>query len=309
MNHQNKKQTNDETVANAALHQPVLLAEVLECLSPQTGESYLDVTAGYAGHARAVADMTNAIERITLVDRDEIAIAELQKALPKAKTIHRDFLSASQQLLEQGSKYNMILADLGVSSVHLDNASRGFSFMTEAELDMRMDNRQTLTAAEIVNTYDEAEISRLLWKYGEEPKSRQIARLIVQARPITTTTQLAAVVKRAWPGHSKSHPATRTFQALRIAVNDEIHMLEQAIPIWIDLLEDGGRLAIISFHSLEDRVVKQHFNHYSEGYEAKVAVITKKPVTASEHELALNPRSRSAKLRVVVKQTNGLRQK
>lgn len=302
MNHQYKTKPNDGT---DNVHDPVLLEEVLAYLAPKAGESYLDVTAGYAGHATAVLNKTNAAARITLVDRDENAIARLKQGLAEAEIVHNDFYQATKKLSEQGRKYDMILADLGVSSPHLDNASRGFSFQTDAALDMRMDNRQELTAADIVNTYDEAQISDILWKYGEEPKSRQIARLIVQARPLTTTTELAAVCKKAWPGHSKTHPATRTFQALRIAVNDELGLLERSIPIWIELLEENGRLAIISFHSLEDRVVKQCFNHFAEGYEAKVAVLTKKPVTASDHEIAVNPRSRSAKLRVVVKQKNG----
>lgn len=306
MNHQNKKQTNDGT---DRVHEPVLLAQVLEYLSPKADESYLDVTAGYAGHAQAVLEQTNAAARITLVDRDQNAIEQLRQTIPEAEILHSDFLSTTVELAEQGRKYHMILADLGVSSPHLDNASRGFSFMTEAELDMRMDNRQALTAAEIVNTYDEAQISDILWKYGEEPKSRQIARLVVQARPLKTTTQLAAVCKKAWPGYSKSHPATRTFQALRIAVNDELQLLEKAIPLWIDLLEDDGRLAIISFHSLEDRIVKRLFAHYSDGYEAKVALLTKRPVTASDTELVTNPRARSAKLRAVVKQKFGAHQK
>jgi 16S rRNA (cytosine1402-N4)-methyltransferase len=306
MDHQNKKQNNDGT---NSVHQPVLLAEVLAQLDPKAGESYLDVTAGYAGHAKAILESTHAAARITLVDRDENAVTQLRTAMPSAEVMHSDFLSASQSLAEQGRKYHMILADLGVSSPHLDNASRGFSFMTEAALDMRMDSRQELTAATIVNTYDEAALSDVIWKYGEEPKSRQIARLIVQARPIETTTQLAAVCKKAWPGYSKTHPATKTFQALRIAVNDELGLLEKAIPLWIDLLEDGGRLAIISFHSLEDRIVKKTFGQLSEGYEAKVALLTKRPVTASADELVSNPRARSAKLRAVLKQKYGEHQK
>lgn len=306
MNHQNKKQNNDGT---DGMHRPVLLDEVLALLEPQPGETYLDATAGYAGHAKQVIAATNAPNMATLVDRDTNAITELQKAVPEAEIVHNDFYHASVALKEQGRTYHMILADLGVSSPHLDNASRGFSFQTEAELDMRMDNRQELTASEIVNTYDEARLSDVLWTYGEEPKSRQIARLIVQSRPISTTTQLAEVVKKAWPGYSKTHPATRTFQALRIAVNDELGLLERAIPVWIDLLEEGGRLAIISFHSLEDRIVKQAFATRSEGYEATLALRTKRPVTASHEESVFNPRARSAKLRAVVKQKFGQRSK
>jgi 16S rRNA (cytosine1402-N4)-methyltransferase len=195
----------------------------------------------------------------------------------------------------------MVLADLGVSSPHLNNGSRGFSFMTEAELDMRMDQRQKLSAANVINDYSEAELADILWRFGDEPKSRQIARLIVRNRPFHSTTELAEVVKKAWPGHSKVHPATRTFQAIRIVVNDELNLLQQALPLWISLLKPGGRLAVISFHSLEDRVVKRTLAEYAEGYEAKIKLLTKKPVTASAQELVINPRARSAKLRVAVK--------
>ena len=301
--HQNKNktmQTDQPTQDNH--HVPVLLETVLQYLAPQPGETYLDLTAGYGGHAKAVLERTGNPTGVTLVDRDRQAVAALQPLVKQgAKMIHSDFLQASEQLADSGNEYDMVLADLGVSSPHLNNGSRGFSFVTEAELDMRMDQRQTLSAHNVVNDYSEAELTDILWRYGEEPKSRQIARLIVRNRPFHTTTELANVVKKAWPGHSKVHPATRTFQAVRIAVNDEIALLQKALPLWISLLKPGGRIAVISFHSLEDRVVKQLFAEYAEGYEAKIAVLTKKPATASEHELVFNPRARSAKLRAAAK--------
>lgn len=285
-----------------APHIPVLLDEVLQVLAPELGESYLDVTAGYGGHAQAVAERTQNIPDMYLVDRDPAAIAALKPLAAKgAHLIQADFLRASEQLVGHTQRFDMILADLGVSSPHLDNASRGFTFKEDGPLDMRMDTTQKLTAADIVNSSDEAELADILWHYGEEPKSRQIARLIVQNRPFNSTAELAKTVAKAWPGHSKVHPATRTFQALRIVTNRELELLEQALPLWVDLLKPGGRLGIISFHSLEDRIVKKMFSEYAEGYEATVQLVNKRPLTASDNELVLNPRARSAKLRAVVK--------
>ncbi len=287
-------------------HIPVLLEEVLQALQPQKHQSYLDVTAGYGGHASAVLEQTQAVAAMCLVDRDPAAIRALQPFAGKgAALIQADFLTASQQLADAGKQFDMILADLGVSSPHLDNASRGFTFRDDGPLDMRMDTTQKLTAADIVNSSDEAELADILWRLGEEPKSRQIARLIVQHRPFTTTAELASVVATAWPGHSKVHPATRTFQALRIVTNRELELLEQALPLWVDLLKPGGRLVIISFHSLEDRIVKRMLAEYAEGYEAVVTLHSKRPITASDKELAFNPRARSAKLRAAVKINTG----
>ncbi len=283
-------------------HVPVLLQEVLRVLAPQPNQRYLDVTAGYGGHARAVVEQTQNPRGMCLVDRDPATQAALQPLVAEgAQLIQTDFLAASQQLVQTGTHFDIILADLGVSSPHLDNASRGFTFREEGPLDMRMDTNQSLTAADIVNSYDEAELADILWHLGEEPKSRQIARMIVQNRPFKTTKELAATVAKAWPGHSKVHPATRTFQALRIVTNRELELLEQALPLWIDLLNPGGRLAVISFHSLEDRIVKRLFAEYSNGYEAVVELLTKRPITAGNDEIVFNPRARSAKLRAVAK--------
>ncbi|MEI7683197.1 MAG: 16S rRNA (cytosine(1402)-N(4))-methyltransferase RsmH [Candidatus Saccharibacteria bacterium] len=289
-------------VPDDQVHIPVLLDLVLQYLAPQIGDSYVDMTAGYGGHASAVLKLTHNPKGMILVDRDQQAITALQPLVKQgAKVIHSDFLQASQQLADAGKQYDMVLADLGVSSPHLNTSSRGFSFASDAELDMRMDQRQTLSAADIVNSYPEAELADIIWRFGEEPKSRQIARMIVQNRPFTSTTELAKVVARAWPGHSKVHPATRSFQALRIVVNDELTQLEQALPLWIDLLKPGGRLAVISFHSLEDRVVKRTLAEYAEGYEAQVTLLTKSPVSGSDQEIVFNPRARSAKLRAAAK--------
>ena len=287
---------------NQNQHQPVLKDQVLKYLAPQKDDSYLDVTAGYGGHASAVLEVTGKPQSMWLVDRDEQSIKALQPLAKKgAHLIQNDFLQASQQLLEGNQRFDMILADLGVSSPHLDKAGRGFSFKEEARLDMRMDTSQELTAETVVNSYSEAELADILWRFGEEPKARQIARSIVANRPFSSTTQLAKVVARAWPGHSKVHPATRSFQAIRIVVNDELGQLEKALPIWIDLLNPGGRLAVISFHSLEDRIVKRVLAEYALGYEAEVELLSKRPITASDTELVSNPRARSAKLRAAAK--------
>ena len=292
---------------NKTNHIPVLLEQVLKYLDPKEGEKYLDLTAGYGGHARKVLERTLQATKATLVDRDRQAVDELasQKELNGAEIIHEDFLTASLKLLEQGRQYNLILADLGVSSPHLDNASRGFSIRANGPLDMRMDSSQVLTAETIVNSYSEAELVKLLREYGEEPKARTIARVIVANRPIATTHELADIISKAWHGHSpprRIHPATKSFQALRIAVNDELGLLKKAMPIWLELLAPGGRIAIISFHSLEDRLTKEFFREYTgDRYDAPLRLLTKKPVTANEDELVSNPRARSAKLRAAVK--------
>lgn len=295
--HQNKNQN------NAPLHVPVLLQEVLQNLAPAPGDSYLDLTAGYGGHASAVVARTRNHTRTTLVDRDENAISVLKGQFDSGeRLIHADFLTASIELSAEGETYDLILADLGVSSPHLNEPTRGFMFSESGPLDMRMDQHQTLSASDIVNHWDEAKIADILKRYSEEPKAKHIANLIVGARPITTTAQLADTVKKAWPGYSRTHPATRTFQALRIAVNDELGQLERALPVWLNLLAPGGRLAVISFHSLEDRIVKQFLVQTAgDRYDAELQLLTKRPVVAGQTELVSNPRSRSAKLRAAVK--------
>jgi 16S rRNA (cytosine1402-N4)-methyltransferase len=285
----------------------VLLTQVLTQLDPRNGETYLDLTAGYGGHASAILERTGNPKQAVLVDRDQEAVKTLKERFSKAgvEIIQKDFLSASYQLVEAGKRFDLILADLGVSSPHLNQASRGFSIQQDGPLDMRMDTTQDLTAETVVNTYSEEELTDIFKTYGEEPKARTIAKLIAAHRPIKTTQELATLVAKAWPGYSKVHPATRTFQALRIAVNDELNLLQHALPIWIDeLLAPGGRIGVISFHSLEDRVVKQAFQDRSgDRYDATIQLLTKHPVTAESDELVFNPRARSAKLRAALKQT------
>lgn len=288
------------------LHIPVLLEQVLEYLKPGEGDSYLDLTGGYGGHASAVLERTHNPSGMTLVDRDQNAIAQLEKrfAGQGIQLLHADFLTASERLASEGKQFDMILADLGVSSPHLNQASRGFSLKADGPLDMRMDQRQSLTAERVVNTYSREELADILKRYGEEPKAKAIAARIAEHRPITTTYQLAEIVAKVWPGYSKVHPATRTFQALRIAVNDELELLRKSLPIWInDLLAPGGRIAIISFHSLEDRIVKQALAEAGgERYDAPIRIATKKPIVGNDTEIVFNPRARSAKLRAAVKQ-------
>lgn len=284
-------------------HVPVLLQEVVELLAPKKGESYLDLTAGYGGHASAIIEKTNG--NAVLVDRDENAQEVLKSTFgsnERVTFVHMSFLQACQRLQKETDRYDMILADLGVSSPHLDNADRGFSLLADAPLDMRMDPRQELSAYDVVNTYSEDALTTILRDYGEEPKARQMARMIIASRPIERTIELAAIAKKVWPKYSRSHPATRLFQAIRIEVNDELGQIEKALPIAVSLLKPAGRLGIITFHSLEDRIVKRFFKQMAgDRYDAELEEITSSPITASKNELVYNPRARSAKLRVVRK--------
>ena len=284
-------------------HRPVLLREVLDIVKPQPSEAYLDVTAGYGGHAQAILSDTKNPEDTILIDRDSEAADELKKLFgtSEARIVNQDFLSASKELAAGGKRFDIILADLGLSSPHLEDAGRGFSLKRPGPLDMRMDRRQEITAADIVNSASEGELTRIFSEYGEEPKSRQFARRIVQSRPIKSTDQLAAIAETLWRS-SRQHPATRIFQAIRIAVNDELNQLEQALPLWLEMLTPGGRMVMISFHSLEDRIVKRFFSdHSSSLLEGELRLLTKKPVTASNDEIVSNPRARSAKLRAAAK--------
>lgn len=296
--HQNKNQN----IINR--HVPVLLSEVLQYLNPKDGDSYLDLTAGYGGHASEVLAASGNYKASVLVDRDNNAINQLHKTFGNTGVtlLQSDFLSASQDLNQAGRQFDLIMADLGVSSPHLNEGNRGFSIRESGNLDMRMDQSQELTARHIVNSYKQADIAKILTEYGEEPKAKQIARVIVQSRPVDTTDQLAAIARAAWPGYSRVHPATRTFQALRIAVNDELGQLQKALPLWQDLLAPGGRLVVISFHSLEDRLVKRALSEVSgDRYDADFTLLTKSPVTATPNEIVHNPRARSAKLRAAAK--------
>ena len=288
------------------LHSPVLLSEVLASLSPKPGESYLDLTAGYGGHAAEILDVTQNYKDSVLVDRDEFAVEYLKRKFEgqPVTIIHDDFYSSMLQLLESGKTFDIILADFGVSSPQLDIGKRGFSFTKEAPLDMRMDQRQKLTAGYIVNHWSERDLGDIFIKYGEIPSgsARMYARVIVHHRPIQTTVELAELIRTRIHGYSKTHPATRVFQAIRIAVNDELGLIEKSLPLLPDLLNKNGRLGFITFHSLEDRLVKDFFrNETDHGEESRLEVETKKPITADPQELFINPRARSAKLRVATK--------
>lgn len=287
------------------LHVPVLLEATLELLDPKPGESYLDLTAGYGGHARAFLDRTGNEPSATLVDRDDFAISQLAEFSEKGATLlHTDFVSAAKQLIEEGRRFNIVLIDLGVSSPQLDQSERGFSFRGSGPLDMRMDRRQGLTAEQLVNTSSADELARIIREYGEElpGTSKRIAKAIVEARPFETTAELAELIKQTIRGRrSKIHPATRIFQALRIAVNDELGQVAKVLPLLPQLLTEGGRVGVISFHSLEDRLVKRYFaEQTASGFEAELDVLTKKPIDGATSDVH-NPRARSAKLRAAVK--------
>ena len=284
------------------LHKPVLLSEVLEVLKPQTGESYLDLTAGYGGHASEVLDLTQNYKGSVLVDRDKFATEYLREKYQNGESpriVNKDFYSSVLDLVECGKTFDLILADFRVSSPQLDRQERGFSFLKDGPLDMRMDRTQELTAERVVNHYPEWKLAEIFVKYGEERpgNAKRLAREIVHARPFRTTLQLADFVKSK-SRYSKTHPATRVFQAIRIEVNDELGLIEKTLPLLTKVLKPGGRVAIITFHSLEDRLVKQYFKEASEyGEESELEVLTKTPIVAGEIELVNNPRARSAKLR------------
>ena len=283
-------------------HIPVLLSEVLAALDPHPGDRYLDLTAGYGGHASKILDVTQQYKGSVLVDRDEFAANYLgQEFPPETKIVNADFYSAVLQLSSCGETFDIILADFGVSSPQLDMKERGFSFRFDAPLDMRMDKRQTLTANQIVNHYSERELTRIFVKYGEESPghAKLLARTIVHQRPINSTKELADLIKSRTHTHSKIHPATKVFQAIRIVVNDELGQIEKTLPLLPQLLNKNGRLGIITFHSLEDRLVKDFYKEQSSlGEESPLEIMTKKPIIADEKELVINPRARSAKLRV-----------
>lgn len=286
-------------------HIPVLLDATLATLAPKIGESYLDLTAGYGGHASEILSRTENYKYSVLVDRDDYAIEHLSDYETKgARLLHTNFEQAATRLIEEGTAFDLILIDLGVSSPQLDQSERGFSFKNSGPLDMRMDRRQLMTANDLVNGASKAELTRIIHEYGEEPymNAQRQAELIIANRPFETTEKLAALLADNHRGRwKKTHPATRTFQSLRIAVNDELGQIERTLPLLPKLLNKGGRVAVISFHSLEDRLVKRFFKEqYEQGLEAKLEPITKKPIPGATEDVH-NPRSRSAKLRGAVK--------
>lgn len=272
-------------------HTPVLYHEALDWLSVQAGGLYVDATLGGAGHTRGILERGG---RVVAFDQDPAAIARAQAlGLPNLTLIQANFRELVPELAKRGTpQVDGLLADLGVSSFHLDDAGRGFSYQHKGPLDMRMGQGE-LTAHEVVNTYPEEALAEILFRYGEEPRARRIARFIVAHRPIHTTTQLAEVIRRATGFRSAGHPARKSFQALRIYINDELGALEQLLRSAEAVLKPGGRLVVISFHSLEDRLVK-HFLRESTALRS----LTKKPIVPSEAEQRENPRARSAKMRV-----------
>jgi 16S rRNA (cytosine1402-N4)-methyltransferase len=286
-------------------HVPVLLESVVSLFQPQAGESYLDLTAGYAGHANVILNKTGNFNDSVLVDRDDYAISHLSELANKGvRLMHSDFSSAAKQLVEEGKTFDVILIDLGVSSPQLDQSERGFSFSHNGPLDMRMDQQNGITAAELIDTIRFDALVKIIHDYGDEPYgvAKQLAEVIIAGRPFADTNSLSELIKANHRGRwSKIHPATRTFQALRIAVNDELGQIEAVLPLLPRLLNKGGRVGIISFHSLEDRLVKRFFKEQTaNGLEAVLDVITKKPVSGATDDVH-NPRARSAKLRAAVK--------
>ena len=289
------------------MHAPVLVAEVISHLAPARGGLFVDCTLGAGGHSRALLEA--GASRVLGLDRDRSALAlaaqTLDDRLDRVDLVHADYRTLGDVLDAHGltGVDGGILADLGVSSMQLDDAERGFSFRSDAPLDMRMDRDSGPTAADLLRTADEAALADIIYEYGEERFSRRIARGIVRARetdPIETTGQLAAIVRRAVPsrGWQRIDPATRTFQALRIWVNRELDELDAFIRLAVSRLLAGARLAIIAFHSLEDRIVKHTFRALAQADEPSIALITRRPIEATEEEVARNPRARSAKLRV-----------
>ncbi|MEB3282782.1 MAG: 16S rRNA (cytosine(1402)-N(4))-methyltransferase RsmH [Lyngbya sp.] len=281
------------------VHIPVLSRELIAGLSVVAGGHYLDATVGGGGHSLLILQAAPDV-RLTAIDQDEVAIAVAKARLTEIEPSFVDRVEFWQgnfaNYQPQGIQFDGIIADLGVNSYQLDTPTRGFSFRHSAPLDMRMNQQQLLSAADIINTWDEVELADIFFHYGEERLSRRIARRIVQQRPFETTTQLADVIASCYPPKSRYgriHPATRVFQALRIAVNQELTALETFLSIAPQWLKLGGRIGVISFQSLEDRRVKQSFKS-----DLSLQVLTKKPIQPQEAEIADNPRARSAKLRL-----------
>jgi 16S rRNA (cytosine1402-N4)-methyltransferase len=295
---------------------PVLLEETIRFLNPRPGGRFMDATLGLGGHASAIAAAIGEKGELLGFDRDETAFTAAQARLeslehgPKLRLWNAAFSEAADHV--EPHSLDGILADFGVSSMQLDDAARGFSFQADGPLDMRMDQRDATsgeTAEQVVNQMGEKDLADLIYEFGEERRSRRIARAIVRARPITTTAQLARIVSAEAPPmkFGQIHPATRTFQAIRIRVNRELEQIQALMQIAPKLLKRGGRLVVISFHSLEDRIVKDAFRDGSrrpqQPGDAKAVwdVLTKKPVTATDEEMRSNPRARSAKMRAAVR--------
>lgn len=301
-------------------HKPVLYKEIIHALQPRSGGRYVDGTLGAGGHARGILGACAPDGLLLGLDVDPQALALARENLaPYERRIHlvqASHITLSEQLASlKWDAIDGILLDLGASSMQFDNAERGFSFMHDGPLDMRFGPQALMSAEEIINTFDERELADMIYRYGEDRDSRKIAKAIVASRPLHTTRELVAVIEKASPRRGdKLHPATQTFQALRIAVNEELAAVEKTLPQAVAALRSGGRCAVISFHSLEDRIVKEYFREqskelinppYERIYEverkAVVEMINKKPILPSEEEIKDNPRARSSKLRVIEK--------
>ena len=288
------------------MHEPVLVTQVLELLQPSGGGVFVDCTAGLGGHSRALLEA--GATRLIGIDRDVSALAIAREALgsfgDRVELVHADYRELTRVLDERGvERVAGILADLGVSSMQFDAEGRGFSFRRDEPLDMRMDQSRGASAADLLRDVDETELADVIYRFGEERASRRVARAIVHARresPIETTGRLAAIVRRAVPhkGHQRIDPATRTFQALRIWVNCELDALDAFLVNAARRLLANARLAVITFHSLEDRIVKHTFRAMAAAGEG-LSILTKRPLVATDEEVAQNPRARSAKLRAI----------
>jgi len=300
-------------------HIPVLYQDIILALNPKSRGRYVDGTLGAGGHAAGILKASSPDGEILGLDVDpqalEIARTNLSEFGARATIIQASYTTLTEQLAKVGwTRIDGMLLDLGASSMQFDTPERGFSFQAAGELDMRFDPTNALTAAHLVNGLSESELANLIFRYGEEPRSRQIAKAILAARPISSTVQLAEIITSISPSRDRLHPATRTFMALRIAVNDELISIENVLPQAIQALKIGGRLAIISFHSLEDRLVKSFFRQESKdclcpprqpmctcGHKASIRELNRRPLIPTDHESSSNPRARSAKLRVVEK--------
>ena len=289
------------------MHKSVLKKEVLEYLDPRPGENFIDATTGEAGHSLEILKKIKPSGKVLGIELDEKVYLRLKKQKVKNLImVNNSFVNLKEIIQDQGfGPVSGILFDLGFLSWHVDESKKGFSFLKEENLDMRYSSKTELTAMTIVNLWEEKEISKILKEYGEEKFARRIANNIIRERqeePIITTTRLANIIKSsvpAWYRHKRIHPATKTFQALRITVNDELESIRKVLPQALEILKPGGRLVIMSFHSLEDRIVKRYFKEKAQ--ENLLKILTKKPIQASREEVINNPRSRSAKLRAAIK--------
>jgi 16S rRNA (cytosine1402-N4)-methyltransferase len=292
------------------LHEPVLFDEVMIALAPLSGKTFVDATVGAGGHAKGILERSGPDARLLGLDLDAQALQRAQEVLSlyaaQVVLVHGSFARLGDVALERRfAPADGVLMDLGLSSMQLCDGERGFSFQQDGPLDMRFDPTSAQTADDLVNGLRSDELADILYLYGEETMSRRIARAIVDARPLHTTSALAGTVSRAVRRRGRIHPATKTFQALRIAVNDELNVLQQGLEQATGILAPGGRLAVITFHSLEDRIVKRFFLERSSSSNGRcdptLSVVTRHPIRATQVERERNPRSRSAKLRVAIK--------